>query len=367
MYAYVLCCIFYVLVFVLSHLLLIQALDMMSHESNSISLIYLITDGAVENERDICNVVQDSCTAKGKVPFLRISTFGIGSYCNHYFLQMLAQIAKGHYDAAYDADSITPRLQRLCTMSSQVVLSDIKVDGLSHVESLKLHPSTFQDLSCGCPLIISGRYEGKLPESLVVRGTLADMTTFVTDLKIRKAKDIPLDKVFAQRQVDALTAKAWLMGNKELERQIAEISMRTEVPSEYTRMILFQTDVWNQGPDAITIQGKEAYDKSSLQEMVRNQKIFLLRSMGIGFGDLKKTTENLPPGVIVKAPDTTELIVKVATGCCGRLLDRFCCMCFIQGLSKLSDQCVITLSQICAALACFQCLDCCYDLCESCG
>lgn len=31
--------------------------------------------------------------------------------------------------------------------------------------------------------------------------------------------------------------------------------MQTGVPSEYTRMILFQTDEWNQGLDAITIQG----------------------------------------------------------------------------------------------------------------
>lgn len=57
---------------------LIQALKMVSHESNSMAHIFLITDGAVENERDICNVVQDSCGSKGKLPFLRISTFGIG-------------------------------------------------------------------------------------------------------------------------------------------------------------------------------------------------------------------------------------------------------------------------------------------------
>lgn len=343
-----------------------QALEMVSHERNSMSLIYLITDGAVENERDICNVVQDFCAAKGGTPFLRISTFGIGSYCNHYFLQLLAQLAKGHYDAAYDADSIAPRLQRLCRKSSKVILSNIEVDGLSHVESLTLYPPTIQDLSTECPVIISGSYEGKLPESLKVRGTLADMSSFVTDLKISKAKDIPLDKVFAQTRVDTLTAKAWFTRSKEVEKQVADISMQTGVPSEYTRMILFQTDSWNHGPDAITIQGKEAYDKSSTLKMVRSQKIMVLQSLGFGFGDLIKTAENLPPGVIIKAPDTTDLLVNAAAGCCGRLLDRFCCMCFIQGISKLSDRCVITLSQLCGALACCQCLDCCYDLCDSC-
>lgn len=26
-----------------------------------------------------------------------------GSYCNHYFLRMLAMISRGHYDAVFDA------------------------------------------------------------------------------------------------------------------------------------------------------------------------------------------------------------------------------------------------------------------------
>ncbi|KAL2933117.1 hypothetical protein RDABS01_016236 [Bienertia sinuspersici] len=306
-----------------------QALEMLSHETSLMSHIFLITDGTVDNEKDICNFVQDFGAGKGNLPFLRISTFGIGSYCNHYFLRMLAQIARGHYDVAYDADSIAPRLQRLCTMSSQVILSNIEVDGLSNVNSLTLYPPMIQDLSYGCPVIISGRYKGKIPESLKVHGTLADMSNFVTELKVRKTKDIPLDKVFAQTQIDILTAKAWFLGSKEVERQVAEISMLTGVPSEYTRMILFRTDAWNEGPDG----SKEAYDKSSLQKLVSSQQIVLLQNLGIGFGDMKKTIENLPPGVIVKAPDTTELIVKAATGCCGRLADRFCCMCFIQALS----------------------------------
>lgn len=37
--------------------------------------------------------------------------------------------------------------------------------------------------------------------------------------------------------------------------QVADISMQTGVPSEYTRVILFQTDAWNQIPGAITVQG----------------------------------------------------------------------------------------------------------------
>ncbi|KAH9621873.1 hypothetical protein KSS87_008177 [Heliosperma pusillum] len=341
-----------------------QALEMVSHEDNSISFVFLVTDGAVENEIDICNMAKDSCMKRSAFP--RISTFGIGSYCNHYFLQMLAQIGKGHYDSAYDAASVALRLQRFLTVSSSVILSNIEVDCLEHAESLALNPASTQDLSYERPLLVSGRYKGRLPESFEVRATLADMSSFTTNLKRQEAKNIPLDKVNAQTQINVLTAEAWFTGSKEVEKQVAEISMQTGFPSEYTRMILARTESGDQGSDFITIQGKEAYDQKTLSQMVRCKKLLPLQSLGIGFGDLKKTVQNLPPGVTVKDPDATDKIFKAATGCCHQFLDRFCCMCFIQALSTVSDRFVITLSQIVAALSCCECLACCYDLCDNC-
>lgn len=342
-----------------------QALEMVLDKTNSMPFIFLITDGAVENERDICNVVKDYCTEKTGLHFPRVSTFGLGSYCNHYFLQMLAQIGRGHYDAAYDADSAATRLQRLFTLSSSVILSDVQVDWLNSVELLELYPSAIQDLSCDYPMIISGRCRGNLPESLKVSGTLADMSNFTAELKIRKAKDVPLDKVLARRLINILTANSWFTGNKEIEKQVAEISMQTGFPSEYTHMILVQTESADQGLHSVMKQ-EETYDISSLQKIISGRKIIELPSLGTGFGDLKKTAENLPPGVRVKGPDATEWIVKTATGCCSKVVERVCCMCFIQALSQMSNQCVITLSQLCGALACCECLDCCYDLCADC-
>lgn len=60
---------------------------------------------------------------------------------------------------------------------------------------LQLFPFHIPDLSSGSPLIISGRYHGEFPESLKASGSLADMSNFTIDLKIQKAKEIPLDRV----------------------------------------------------------------------------------------------------------------------------------------------------------------------------
>lgn len=103
---------------------------MVGKSGESIPFIFLITDGAVEDEKDICNIMKDHLL-DGGINSPRIFTFGIGmyvrllfdyilcgyicnfihvnefkiitgSYCNHYFLQMLAHMGRGCHDAAYD-------------------------------------------------------------------------------------------------------------------------------------------------------------------------------------------------------------------------------------------------------------------------
>ena len=61
--------------------------------------------------------------------------------------------------------------------------------------SLQLFPSHIPDLSSESPLIVSGRYDGNFPDCVKISGTLADMSNFTIDLKVQRAKDVPLDRV----------------------------------------------------------------------------------------------------------------------------------------------------------------------------
>lgn len=60
---------------------------------------------------------------------------------------------------------------------------------------LQMYPFRIPDLSSECPLTVFGRYSGHFPDQLKVRGIIADLSTCVIDVKIHKAKNIPLDKV----------------------------------------------------------------------------------------------------------------------------------------------------------------------------
>ncbi|RVW44092.1 hypothetical protein CK203_074936 [Vitis vinifera] len=359
-----------------------KAMELFSHSPGSIPIIFLITDGSVEDERHICDVMTSYLTNEESI-HPRIYTFGIdqarfhlflkfhlhvhtrnyshrigvycymlqGLYCNHYFLKMLAMIGRGHYDAAYDANSIELRVERLFTRASSTVLANITIDDLEDLDDFEVYPSHMPDLSSESVWTVSGRYKGNFPDTIQARGIFADLNNFVTDLKVQKAKEIPLDRVLAKQQIGWLTAQAWFSENKQLEEKIAEMSIQTGVISEYTRMILLETQGGAQVSEPGRVQEPPKtmeYQRPVVDSKV--QKIILLQSLGVGFGNVNATAENYPPGSEeVKLPEAAEIFVKAASNCCAKMCGYCCCMCCIRMCTRMNDQCAIVLTQLCSA------------------
>ncbi|KAH9804688.1 VWFA domain-containing protein [Citrus sinensis] len=343
---------------------LTKAVEMLTNSRGSIPIIFLVTDGAVEDERQICDAMKSRLTNGGSI-CPRIYTFGIGSYCNHYFLRMLAMISRGYYGAAYDLDSIEIQMQKLFTRGFSSVLANIAIDTLKDLDEFEMYPSRIPDLSSESPLIVSGRYQGKFPDTLKAKGFLGDLSNFVVELKLQLAKDLPLDRICAKQQIDLLTAQAWFSEDKRLEEKVSKMSVQTGVLCEYTRMIIVETDERNNASESPGTK-KVGSKKSDHQKILDSEvpKTIMLQNLGIGFGDLTATAENFPPGSeIPKLPEVAEIFVKAASNCCSTLGNKCCCLCCIECCNKLNDQCVIVLTQLCTALACFGCFECCSNLC----
>ncbi|KAF0922327.1 hypothetical protein E2562_031819 [Oryza meyeriana var. granulata] len=329
-----------------------EVIALLSNSYDALPQIFLVTDGSVEDERNICHSVKEQLSTRGsKSP--RISTFGLGSYCNHYFLRMLASVGKGHYDAAFDTGSIEGRMLQWFQKASSTIVTNISIDATKYIQEFEVDSEYIQDISSKCPLCVSGRYQGKLPETLTAKGYLADMSEISIELKVQHIKDIPLDKVLAKQQMDLLTAKAWFYENNQLERKVVKLSIQNNTPSEYTRTVLLQTIV-----EKID-QAQQANQKPKKNSSPNDQSATSLNGLTLGFGDIAATRENLSPGFgDTKAPERFEMFEK-AVGCCSRLADCCCCMCVINTCSKINDRCAIVMVQFCGALSCLACFECC--------
>ncbi|KAL8119885.1 hypothetical protein AgCh_017126 [Apium graveolens] len=350
-----------------------QALQMISN--NGTSIIFLITDGSVDNERHICDVMMTHLSNE-KLTSPRLHTFGIGSFCNHYFLRMLATMGKGNYDAAYDEDSTEVRLKGFFNRAFSAIVENITIDGLENLDDLEMYPSCIPDLQSERPLIITGRYSGDFPSTVLVKGVLADMSNFSVDLKVEEVKEMPLDKILAKQQIELCTAQAWFSEDKDLEEQIAKVSVQNSVISEYTCMILLETEKGIKGKTDLAEKGKgkkgtsyssEKKEKKQVSTEPDSQKKTVLHNFKSGFGNLTATIENIPPGSneVRLLPDPGEKFVMAASNCCGKMCGHCCCMCCIQMCSRVNDQCAIVFTQLCGALSCLGCYYCCEACCGS--
>lgn len=100
------------------------------------------------------------------------------------------------------------------------------------------------------------------------------------------------------------------------------------------------------------------------KEEPKPKPISAIHSIGLGFGNLSATSENIPSGYGDPAgPDAAEVFAKAACGCCGRCWRHCCCMCCIQACSRMNDQCAIVFIQLFSALACLGCYSCCSACC----
>ncbi|KQK15270.1 hypothetical protein BRADI_1g21560v3 [Brachypodium distachyon] len=304
-----------------------EAMALLSSVHDVLPQIFLMTDGSVDDEHNICQTMKTELISRGpKSP--RISTFGL--------------------------ESVESRILKWFRRASNTIVSNISIDATKHLDDFEVDSEYIPDISAQCPLCVSGQYRGKFPETVVAKGYLADMTEISIELKVQHIKDTPLDEVLAAQQIALLTAKAWFSADKQLERKVMDLSIQNSVLSEYTRMVVLQTNL------GAAQKGKQ---KTKGHKGSNEPLRIPLHGLKLGFGDKAATRDNLLTGFGEEKPPETLKIFKKAGGCCGRLADCLCCMCCIKACNRMNDQCAIMMAQICAALSCLGCYECCSEVC----
>ncbi|GLT41850.1 hypothetical protein SLA2020_158830 [Shorea laevis] len=179
---------------------------------------------------------------------------------------------------------------------------------------------------------------------------------------------LPLDKVFARQQIDALTTQAWFYGNKELEEKVATISLQTSYPSEFTSMVLFRTEGEEKAPESVLQQEiLNKINKPLTKGDASSQEIIFFGSQGVGFGNLSATVKNKPPGSVeLESLEGAESLVKPRGQ---QLLEESTTRGIMHFLENFDIHHCLP-----ACLACFECcecnsfdcFECCYDFCCCC-
>lgn len=303
--------------------------------------VFLITDGAVPDEKEVCK------WAEANHSNVRVSTFGIGTYCNWFFLRMLAEKCRGFFDAVVYSGNIGRKIDRLMGKASAPVMLNISLD-LPGVEYVELYPNPIPDLFMGAPLLISGRYvcQGTFPAQLKLLGTtLQGPTEVVVNCKIQPS--LPVNKVFLKAQIDTLTAHAWLTDSEEIKNQIKALSIAESMPSYYTQMVAYQTTPQQQAAmdeqlakEEEKRSGKKRDESKTKSGTVSGVNPALVAGACVGgvvvigaavmfAGDIAGTLGNLPMVDMIGLGGDVIDMLGVGGGCCSCVLEAagVCCDC----------------------------------------
>jgi len=341
-------------------------------KAQGLPYVFLITDGAVSDERDICRAAMHrvgSCASGRKVP--RISTFGIGQLCNHYFLKQLAKQGRGISELAFSHDRIEEKMERMLDASARPILADVTLGIQITAQNVELYPDPLPDLYSSLPVVVSGRCTGVLPSTISISGVLPDGNMWSQDVQVYLATgEVPLQRVFAKQQIDLLSADAWLKEDVEpqeaeaLKNQVQALSIQQSIPSPYTNMVAFEAPHKK--------YKKQIEPKKRSGQGVRAGTIGAvaiggaagIAAVGLvtgGFGDVAATASNAISAVGNAGPALAEFTGDLGAGCTG------CAACGADACSGLGvgacgEACAGCATSIGAGFtACFECIGGCFS------
>eukprot|EP00478_Filoreta_tenera_P000177 GABV01000177.1.p1 GENE.GABV01000177.1~~GABV01000177.1.p1 ORF type:complete len:479 (-),score=190.75 GABV01000177.1:21-1457(-) len=205
-------------------------------EPGRLPFVVLLTDGAVANERDICTRLQQE-TQQGSP--VRVLTFGIGKYCNWYFLKMAAQVSRGFSAAAAFQEQLFPKIQQMMMQASTPVLTEVQLE--MALQSVEVYPFPIPDLFAGRPLTVAGKFSGNFPQSIMLTGKLGNGEVFRQEVSAQFTNTVPLNKVFLKQRMDLLIARQWMLDSAEIKDEIVQVSTAESFPSPFTTMVAYET------------------------------------------------------------------------------------------------------------------------------
>jgi len=133
----------------------------------TIRQIVFITDGAVSNERELLELIEDELGAA------RLFMVGIGSAPNGHFMRESARAGRGTFTYIGDLAQVQEKMSSLLNKLQQPVMSNVQIAWPpgSDVDAL---PQRLPDLYAGEPLVITARSD-TLTGNVLISGDLAGL------------------------------------------------------------------------------------------------------------------------------------------------------------------------------------------------
>ncbi len=210
-----------------------------SSDSEYLRQIVFLTDGAVSNESQLYNLIDE------KLGQARLFTVAIGSAPNDFFMRQIAQAGRGDFTAIAKVSEVKKAIKKLFAKIQHPTLTDIHVSTAG--ETPEFYPNPIGDVYWGSP-IVAHLHTQTPPTSLRVEGkllgkdwqkTLSAPQVISSDAKA--VADSALAKLWAREKVATLLTRknyaedalAW----EDYAKAVEDIGLRYQMATEFTAFV----------------------------------------------------------------------------------------------------------------------------------
>ncbi len=321
----------------------------------SLKSVVLITDGCVQAEKTIASEVNEFMVNYGAKCGIRVQTVGLGPYCNHQFLKMLATVGRGFSAFVNDMNESKPgNVQRnvrmaiggLMRKTSFPILTNITLD--MNVSGCELYPFPIPDLFKSVPLTIAGKYDGKFPDSIVFQGTLPNGQMFRQSLAVTHNSLLPIDRIFAKKRIDDLTVKYWHTDDKKVLSQLEEVCVDENIASPYATAVAYETTPEKKAKEQKE-RGKGGKPSTNTALLVGALAVGGIIALGVayqmgGASAIASTANNASSALQPAAQAIGDVVGDIGDccgGCCNGLFESTgdLCQCFEPVCGNCGDAC----------------------------
>ena len=221
------------------------------HDPERLRFVVFLTDGYIGNEAQILGAVQD------KIGATRIFSFGVGSSPNRYLLEHMAMVGRGVVGYLGLNDSASDVMDRFFERASHPALTDVSIEleGYASISEAEVYPRVARDLFVGRPVIITGRIDGGLPETIRVHGRMSGKD-WALDVPINGARaheNKALASIWARTKItDLMDEMAWT-GDGAIAGRVEQLALSYGLMSRFTAFIAVDSLTVTEGSYGVTV------------------------------------------------------------------------------------------------------------------
>jgi Ca-activated chloride channel family protein len=220
---------------------LTTGLGLLADSSGRDRVLVLVTDGQVGNEDQIVHEVTPL------IGSTRLHTIGIDRAVNAGFLGRLAALGAGRAELVESEDRLDEAMEHIHRRIGAPLVTRLSIagEGFAPLDGTR-SPHRLPGLYPGVPLVITGRYAGAATGSLTVTGRTRDDKEFHTTIAVQEGAETAVVKQWARARLRDLE-DAYAAGDRTLEQQIVDTSLRFGVLCRFTAYVAVDERVVNEG------------------------------------------------------------------------------------------------------------------------